>query len=53
MKKIISSAITVITVALLLWILISWANILCHNGYEDDGKPSDWNAFVIMMEAGK
>lgn len=53
MKTIISSAITLITVALTLWVLISWANVLVHNGYGSDGEPADWNAFMIMTEAMK
>ena len=51
MKTIISSMLTVIIVVLMIWILISWANVLCHNGYGADGEPADWNAFMIMTEA--
>lgn len=53
MKTLISSTLTVIAVALVLWILLSWANVLANNGPYDDGEPASWNAFVVLTEAAR
>lgn len=54
MKKIISTisaAFTVAMIAFILWILVSWVNVVAHNSPCDDGEPADWNAFVVFVEA--
>lgn len=53
MKTLISSIITVITVVLVLWVLLSWANVLANNGPYDDGEPASWNAFIVLTEAAR
>ena len=53
MKEIMKSIegfITVSSAIFLLWILISWADVLMHNAPTSTGEPHDWNAFVLLTE---
>ena len=51
MKTFIASTITVIAVALMLWILISWMDVLMHNDpWTGDRQYHNWNAFMLLTE---
>lgn len=37
--------------AFLLWLLVSWIDVCCHNDpFIEDGEPHSWNAFVVMTD---
>lgn len=45
---------TILVVALLIWMMVSWADVIFHNNpSENDGSPSSWNAFVVLTEVGE
>lgn len=53
MKEILKSIegfITVSSAIFLLWILISWVDVVANNSPYQDGQPHDWNAFVLLTE---
>ena len=51
MRLITKSFITTISLIFLLWILISWADVVSHNNpFIDDGDPHWWNAFEIILQ---
>ena len=53
MKEILKSIegfITVSSAIFLLWILLSWGDVLMHNAPTSTGEPHDWNCFVLLTE---
>ena len=48
--KNIEGFITVSAAIVLLWILISWADVVANNGPYQDKQPHGWNAFVLLTE---
>lgn len=51
MKKVIGSTITIVSFLFILWIFVSWANVLAHN--MTDQKFASNNFFVIITEVKK
>jgi hypothetical protein len=45
--------ITILGMIFLLWIVLSWGDVLMHNAPTSDGNPHSWNAFVLLTEVGK
>ena len=46
-SKALSAAILVISAAFILWILISWADVLAH---QENGDAHDWNTFSVLVK---
>ena len=42
----------VLLIAFFIWVLVSWADVLCHNSPRNPSEPHDWNAFVLLTETG-
>ena len=53
MKLFFTSLITTLFIAFMFWFLISWVNVICHNGPYEDGDPASWNAFVVLTEVAR
>ena len=54
MHKTIKYTSTVFTIIVLLWIMMSWVDVINHNDpFETDGSPSGWNAFVVLTEVAE
>ena len=51
--KAVEKAVCVIGILLMMWVLISWADVLCHNSPSNPSEPHNWNMFVIMTDVGK
>ena len=49
MKKTISAVFTVLCTLLLLWIVISFVDVILHNGVNGDGPMLVWNIFQIFF----
>ena len=50
--KVLKLTTTLILVVCLMWMMISWIDVINHNDpCGKDGDPSAWNAFVVMTEA--
>ena len=42
---------TISALIILLWLLISWGDVIVHNDPRGgDGQPHAWNAFVLLTE---
>ena len=50
MKKFIENTLTTLSVVFLLWLAISWVDIVADN-CEPHPTHAPWNAFVLMTEA--
>lgn len=50
MKKFLENTMVVLSVVFLLWLGISWADIVADN-CEPHPTHAPWNAFVLMTEA--
>lgn len=48
MKNLIMKIINVISICLLMWIILSSANIVCNNFY-DEPVYANWNMFEILF----
>lgn len=47
--KAVEKCLTVITIIFVLWVLVSWVDVINHNNPVDqDGMPADWNTFVLL-----
>lgn len=46
-SKTLYGAILVISAAFILWILISWADVLAH---QENGDAHSWNSFRVLIE---
>lgn len=54
MKKVISIIFNIICVAFLLWMLLSWVDVLAHNNpLNKDMHYRPTNAFVLIGELGE
>ena len=42
--------ITVSAAIVLLWILISWGDVVTNNAPYEGRQPHNWNAFVLLTE---
>lgn len=42
--------IVVLSACILIWILISWADVVANNSPYQDGQPHSWNVFVVLTE---
>lgn len=51
MKGIMEKGLIVFGTLLMLWFLISWADVLAHNEPGSTSQCHDWNAFQIMVNA--
>jgi hypothetical protein len=50
--KVIERIAYIIGILMVLWILISWADVLMHNSPRNPSDPHDWNLFVLVAEIG-
>ena len=52
--KNIEGFITITALIFMLWLLISWGDVIAHNNPAGkDGQPHAWNAFVLITEVGR
>lgn len=52
--KNIEGFVTISALIILLWLLISWGDVIAHNDpVGGDGQPHAWNAFVLITEVGR
>lgn len=42
--------VTVSATILLLWVLISWADVVANNSPYESRQPHSWNAFILLTE---
>ena len=47
--KIIKTVVLVISIAFILWLFVSWAEVVSKN-LKPNPTYSEWNAFVLMTE---
>jgi len=51
MKKFIGNTIAIISFLFLLWVCVSWINVLAHNDpHRGDQKYAPGNVFVVMTK---
>ena len=53
MKKIanmIYDTIIVLSFCVLLWLIISWGDVILNNAPYQGREPHQWNAFVVLTE---
>lgn len=48
--RMIYDTIIILSACALLWLLISWGDVLMHNAPTSTGEPHDWNCFVLLTE---
>lgn len=48
--KNIEGFVTISALIILLWLLISWGDVILNNAPYQDRRPHHWNAFVILTE---
>lgn len=48
--KNIEGFITVSAAIVLIWILLSWVDVVANNSPYEGRQPHTWNAFVILTE---
>lgn len=54
MKKFIGNTIVIISFLFLLWVCVSWINVLAHNDpHRGDQKYAPGNVFVVMTKGMK
>ena len=51
MKKVIKNLYIILSMALIIWVLASWGNIVAHN--TTDCQYWKYNAFVLLAEFGR
>ena len=52
--KNIEGFITITALIFMLWLLISWGDVIVHNDpCGGDGQPHAWNAFVLITEVAR
>lgn len=50
MKNIAFNILSTLLLIFVLWIFISWVNVMMHNEPDDMSEPADWNLFKIITE---
>lgn len=48
--RMIYDTVIVLSACILLWILVSWVDVVANNSPYQDRQPHSWNAFVILTE---
>ena len=48
--KTVERVLSLITIIFILWVLISWVDVINHNNPDDNSRPADWNTFVVLTE---
>ena len=51
--KIIEKVAAVVFTLFVLWVLLSWVDVVAHNDPYANEQPHTWNCFVLMTEAVK
>lgn len=50
MRKPIETAISLLGALMMLWLLVSWMDVVAHNDPYRGHSYRPWNAFVLLME---
>ena len=51
--KNIEGFITITALIFMLWLLISWGDVVTNNAPYEGRQPHNWNAFVLITEVGR